>query len=89
MLYEQGNRQQAVALAESMQAIPGTRDWLLTDVLEGEALEAHLNQTVCQLAVHMSIVLEKMKDNGFSMDALRENTRLRHQLDEIMRTICG
>ena len=89
VLYEQGNKQQAVALAESMQAIPGTREWLLTDVLDGEALEAHLNQIICELAVHMSIVLEKMKDKGFSMDTLRENKRLRQQLDEIMRTIYG
>lgn len=89
ILYEQGNKQQAVALAESMHSLSGTRDWLLTDVLEGEALETHLNQTVCKLAVYMSIVLEKIKDNGFPTDKLRENERLKLQLDEIMRKIYG
>lgn len=87
ILNETGNKQQAREMAGEMPGIYQSSNWVLTDILEGEALEQHLIQTADKLATTLEMCVEKFRRDCFDIKALRENKRLKLKLEKIMNGI--
>ena len=86
-LFDQGNRQQAVELAWSLPGAVGSNDHMLTQVLQGPELERQLHISIREFIRLAYLAVQKLKENQFSRDRLREQEFIRVQLDAIIREI--
>jgi len=89
VLYEQGNKQQAIGLAQSLPDAVGSNDYMLTNVLEGADLERQLNISIREFIRLAYLCAKKMDENNFCKDRLREQSFIKCQLDFIMNSIYG
>lgn len=87
VLFEQGNKQQAIELAWSMPDAVGSNDFMLTNVLENGDLERQLNISIREFIRLAYLSVQKLHDNGFSNQRLREQEFIRVQLDTIINLI--
>ena len=89
VLYEEGNKQQAVELAQSMPDAIGSNDYMLTNILEGTDLERQLNISTREFIRLAYLCAKKMKENNFDKHQLQNQHAIKHQLDFIASYICN
>lgn len=89
ILYDQGNKRQAIDLAYRLPDAVGSNDYMLTAVLEGAELERQLHIAVREFIRLAYLSVQKLKENGFSKDCLRKNEFIRVQLDAIAAELCS
>ncbi len=86
-LNDQGKKQQAVELAVMMPDAAGSSDFVLTNILVGRELEQQLNRSIREFIRLAYLSVQKMTENRFRMDRLREQEFIRVQLDTIVEMI--
>lgn len=87
VLFEQGNKQQAADLAWRMPDAVGTKDFMLTNVLEGSALERQLNISIREFIRLAYLSVQKLNKNSFDKQRLREQEHIKLQLETITNWI--
>ena len=87
VLYEEGNKQQARELAQSLPDAVGSNDYMLTNVLEGADLERQLNISAREFIRLAYLCVQKMNENNFCKNRLQEQGFIKHQLDFITNSI--
>ena len=83
VLYEEGNKQQAIELAQSMPDAVGSNDYMLINVLEGTDLEYQLNISTREFIRLAYLCAKKMEENNFCKNKLQDQNAIKHQLDFI------
>ena len=89
VLYEEGNKQQAVELAQSMPDAIGSNDYMLTNILEGTELERQLNISTREFIRLAYLCAKKMKENNFDKHQLQNQHAIKHQLNFIASYVCN
>lgn len=89
VLFEQGNKQQAAELARNLPSAVGSCDYMMTNILEGADLEWQLNISIREFIRLAYLSVQKLNDNGFGKQRLREQEFIKIQLDAIMNGIYG
>lgn len=87
ILFEQGNKQQAVDQAWHLPGAVGSNDYMLTNVLEGTDLERQLNISIREFIRLAYLSVQKLNENGFDKRRLREQEYIKLQLETIMNGI--
>ncbi len=87
ILFEQGNKQQAVDQARRLPDAVGSNDFMLTNVLEGTDLERQLNISIREFIRLAYLSVQKLNENGFDKQRLREQEYVKLQLERIMNGI--
>jgi len=87
VLFEQGNKMQAIDQAWSLPCAVGSNDYLLTNILEGADLERQLNISIREFIRLAYLSVQKLNENGFDKLRLREQEYIKVQLDGIMNGI--
>ncbi|MBE6657929.1 MAG: helix-turn-helix transcriptional regulator [Ruminococcaceae bacterium] len=87
ILFEQGNKQQAVEQAWNLPGAVGSNDFMLTNVLEGADLERQLNISIREFIRLTYLSVQKLNENGFDKRRLREQEYILLQIETIMNGI--
>lgn len=87
ILFEQGNKQQAVEQAWNLPGAVGSNDFMLTNVLEGADLERQLNISIREFIRLTYLSVHKLNENGFDKRRLREQEHILLQIETIMNGI--
>ncbi len=87
VLFEQGNKQQAVEIARNLPSAVGSCDYMMTNILEGADLERQLNISIREFIRLAYLLVQKLNNNGFGKQRLREQEFIKIQLDTIMNGI--
>jgi len=87
ILFEQGNKQQAVEQAWNLPGAVGSNDFMLTNVLEGADLERQLNISIREFIRLTYLSVQKPNENGFDKRRLREQEYILLQIETIMNGI--
>lgn len=87
ILFEQGNKQQAVEQAWNLPGAVGSNDFMLTNVLEGADLERQLNISIREFIRLTYLSVQKLNENGFDKRRLREHEYILLQIETIMNGI--
>ena len=82
-LYEQGNKQQAIEIAENLPGAVGSLDNMLPKVLEGKDLERQLNISIREFIRLAYGCVQMHSENNFGKERLRSQSAVKIQLDAI------
>lgn len=84
ILNDQGKKRQSAEIAETMPEASGSCDFVLTNILEGRELERQLNRSIREFIRLAYLCVQKLMENQFSKERLREQEFIRVQLELIM-----
>lgn len=87
VLFEQGNKQQAIEQAWNLPGAVGSNDYMLTNVLEGADLERQLNTSIREFIRLAYLSVQKFNENGFDKLRFREQEYIWVQLEGIINGI--
>lgn len=87
VLFERGDKKQSAEIAYDLPGAVGSNDYMLTNILEGNELERQLNISIREFIRLAYLSVQKLNDNGFSKNRLREQKHIKVQLDAIANGI--
>ena len=87
VLFERGDKKQAIEMAYGLPDAVGSNDYMLTNVLEDSELERQLNISIREFIGLAYLSFQKLNDKGFSKERLREQKHIKVQLDAMVNSI--